>query len=57
MRVLLIEDDVTTSAKLEAMREHYIETVWGRGWLLRDPIATVAAVGGDLSAAGSVGIV
>ncbi len=37
--------------------EHYIETVWGRGWLLRDPIATVAAVGGDLSAAGSVGIV
>jgi two-component system cell cycle response regulator CtrA len=37
--------------------EHYIETVWGRGWLLRDPIATVAAVDGDLSATGSAGIV
>jgi two-component system cell cycle response regulator CtrA len=37
--------------------EHYIETVWGRGWMLRDPIAAVPAVISDLPAAGGAAIV
>ena len=45
MRVLLIEDDSSIAQSIELMLKlanasngkDYIETVWGRGYLLREP--------------------